>query len=499
MERLHEIQLATCSNSIAKPMLAVGCSPTVQKLVKPFGVLVLFLAVLLFFRLGGRGLNEPDEGRYANIAQEMLEPDGSWLDPRMNDLGHYDKPPLIYWTTAASFMVLGMNETSARIPSVMGACLTLAGLGWAAYRLYGHRTTLLALLIAGTSVQFWVLARFLTPDMLLTGWITLAIAAWVETRHRGGSRLWWCLQVLFWTLAWWTKATPMLVPLLGLVFYCMFDAEGRRALRPVRLVLLVLLLGSPWFIWMMQNHSELKDFFFHREMAGRLTGHVDGRKGPVYYYLLISLIAWFPWWPWALVRFWGIRKFVSQPGVAIRRIGPEGWLLATGMLVFSCVSSKLPTYTLPLLPWAALLMARALRNAGSRAIYTVAGTTSLAYLVFSLVVPHYESSFHANSSMRPLAALLHREGARELHADRYWPGLEYYWGEAVHYTRVRVPIEVHDGSDSPSEHFEDEFTTGPGQWFVHYRRQNSSPFQKWLDDPAIPKTTLGDFIVGPLR
>jgi hypothetical protein len=43
------------------------------------------VAGLLLFRLGDRGLNEPDEGRYTNIALGMLEPGKSILDPRMSD------------------------------------------------------------------------------------------------------------------------------------------------------------------------------------------------------------------------------------------------------------------------------------------------------------------------------------------------------------------------------------------------------------------------------
>ena len=61
---------------------------------RQWALLLLALAFLLLFRLGDRGLNEPDEGRYANIALEMLEPEHSIWEPRMSDFGHSDKPPL---------------------------------------------------------------------------------------------------------------------------------------------------------------------------------------------------------------------------------------------------------------------------------------------------------------------------------------------------------------------------------------------------------------------
>jgi 4-amino-4-deoxy-L-arabinose transferase-like glycosyltransferase len=173
-----------------------------------WGLLCLGLLILFLFKVGDRGLNEPDEGRYADIATELLEADSSWLEPRMSDLGHYDKPPLIYWVTAISFKLLGVNEWSARLPSFLGAILTLIGLAWASWRLYNEETSWHAVIIAGTLAHLWILARFLTPDMLLTGWCTLALAAWTESRHQGGKWNWWILSALFWILAWWTKATP---------------------------------------------------------------------------------------------------------------------------------------------------------------------------------------------------------------------------------------------------------------------------------------------------
>lgn len=82
---------------------------------RPRGLLLLFgVGLILIFWFGNRGLNEPDEGRYAQVALEFLEPQAGWWDPQMSDFGHYDKPPLIYWLTALSFHWFGLNEWAAR-------------------------------------------------------------------------------------------------------------------------------------------------------------------------------------------------------------------------------------------------------------------------------------------------------------------------------------------------------------------------------------------------
>src|SRR5713101_5235504 len=81
-----------------------------------------------FFLLGSRSLNEPDEGRYAEIAREMIELN-DWLVPHLWYVPHPNKPPLTYWAVAVSISVFGQNEWAVRLP------LALAGISgvWVSY------------------------------------------------------------------------------------------------------------------------------------------------------------------------------------------------------------------------------------------------------------------------------------------------------------------------------------------------------------------------------
>jgi 4-amino-4-deoxy-L-arabinose transferase-like glycosyltransferase len=465
-----------------------------------WALLMVFLLALLLFQMGGRGLNEPDEGRYAEIAREALEPGHSWLEPRMADLGHYDKPPLIYGVTALSFRLFGLNEWAARVPSLLGALLTLAGLGWAAARLYGTRVAFLAVLISGTLLHLWALGRMLAPDMFLCGWCTLAMAAWVETRFRSAPWRWWFLQVIFWTLALWTKATPALIPLLGLTLYVYFagDAVGRRALKLPVLLPVILFLACPWFLDVVHRHPELKNFFLHRELAARVTGHIEGRHGAIYYYFLTSMIVWLPWWPLALAAL--IRGRKKNHPASWKSL--ELFVLLTGFILFSLIPSKLHTYTLPLAPWAALGMARIiLADAALSAVPVlggVVGITALIYAAMGFLVPRHESKLGPNSSLREVAEFLREHGAKGLHADRLSPSLGFYWPGDFHFTGVVPPFEIREDTGEAAKHFEASVSVQKGDWFIHYRRQVGNPFRKWLDDPKVPKKIIGDFVVGPL-
>jgi len=89
-------------------------------------LLFLLLVVSLPFLqyLGALPLIDPDEGRYAEIAREMLER-GDLITPTLNYVVYFEKPPLLYWANAASMKLFGLNEFAARLPSALCGLLTV--------------------------------------------------------------------------------------------------------------------------------------------------------------------------------------------------------------------------------------------------------------------------------------------------------------------------------------------------------------------------------------
>jgi 4-amino-4-deoxy-L-arabinose transferase-like glycosyltransferase len=515
-------------NSAANGVSTASRLVFVQPNRRFFRHLLLLLAAgfILIFWFGNRGLNEPDEGRYAQIALEFLEPQADWWDPRMSDFGHYDKPPLIYWLTALSFQWFGLNEWAARAPSMLGAFLALAGLGWAAFRLRDFETAKWSVLVCATLGQFWLLARFLTPDMLLTGWCTLAIGAWAECRHRNGAWGFWLLSLVFWTLAFWTKATAALVPLFGLVtgVWILDDVAGKKALRLGILLPSMLVLGSPWYLRMLLEHPDLVSFFFRRELVGRVMGHVDGRHGPIYYYLALSLVAWLPWWPvalyWAVRRQPSMQRWMGNWWQTAWAAGWEGWIVIVGLVVFSAISSKLPTYTLPLAPWMSVLLARSLLESRAqlppktfrRTLIATGGLFFSGLLAVTLLIPHYESRLGVNSSLRSIAKQLIERGAQLVYLDRYWHGMEFYFGEHVRYVVLHEPRESKDdrGFDDiiNDTHFcrpeqwrqTLDNDSRAGIWVVRFQRAADSPFDSLIrSSQVMEKETVGDFLLARIR
>lgn len=66
-------------------------------------VTALVLSVL-FFQLGERGLNEPDEGQFVEIGREIAVT-GDYLTPRLNGTEHFSRPSITYWPITLSLKI----------------------------------------------------------------------------------------------------------------------------------------------------------------------------------------------------------------------------------------------------------------------------------------------------------------------------------------------------------------------------------------------------------
>src|ERR1700752_2810690 len=77
--------------------------------VRGWLLVLVVLAYACAFQ-GTRPLYSPDEGRYTNVAPNMLD-NGDWLRPMLHpEVEPWAKPPLTYWSVATSFAVFGRHE-----------------------------------------------------------------------------------------------------------------------------------------------------------------------------------------------------------------------------------------------------------------------------------------------------------------------------------------------------------------------------------------------------
>lgn len=318
--------------------------------------LLLAGLVLFFFRLGTPGLMDPDEGRYAEIAREMLLLK-DWLIPHLNLLPYLEKPPLVYWLTALSFQAQGQSEWAARLPSALsalGGVFLAYGLGRA---LWGTGAGLLSALILATCGGYVAMGRLLTLDMALTLFLNLGVALGYLALRRDEGR-WWLWAYLALALGVLTKGPVALV--LAVVIWGLWAwSQGRPVLRswlhPGGLIL-VIAVALPWFLAAAWRHPDFLRFFILEQHLGRYLTKAIHHQQSYFYYLPVLLGFMLPWsWllPWALGR--------EKPGRDPDRLFLLIWA-GVVILFFSLSRGKLAPYILPALLPLALLLGQSLTD-----------------------------------------------------------------------------------------------------------------------------------------
>jgi 4-amino-4-deoxy-L-arabinose transferase-like glycosyltransferase len=145
---------------------------------------LLALSALMFLPgLGSSGRLSYHEAFVAQGAREMLD-SGVWAYPTIGGLPWLEKPPLPWWLTAAlGRLAGGIDETVARLPSVLAAALLVIGVAVAAARHYGRGIGVLAGAIQATTAWTILRGRLAEADMLLACLITWAIVAFDRMRE----------------------------------------------------------------------------------------------------------------------------------------------------------------------------------------------------------------------------------------------------------------------------------------------------------------------------
>ncbi len=321
-------------------------------------LLLMIYSLIWFGTLNYRHLIPSDEGRYAEMAREMLVT-GDWVTPRYNGYKYFEKPPLQVWATAAIFQVFGIGDWQARLWTALTGFLTILAIGFTGTRIYNARAGWLAAVVLASSPMWVISGHFNSLDMGLSAFLVAALCSLLlaQTSHNKSScRNWMWACWVFMALATLSKGViGAAIPARVFVAYSIstWDWKIWTRLRLFSGAIVFLLITAPWFILVAQRNPEFLEFFFIHEHLQRFTQDAHSRTGPIYYFvplLLIGIIPWVLQIPGALVQAWQER----------RREFSSGWLLVCWFVVifafFSMSRSKLPGYIIPIFPALALLI-----------------------------------------------------------------------------------------------------------------------------------------------
>lgn len=310
--------------------------------------------------LGRPALWEPDEGRYAEIAREMVVR-GDYVTPHNDWVPYFEKPPLVYWVTAASLKLVGRNEFAARLQAALfsiGQVVVTAALGEA---MFGATAGLLAAIALGLSPLFFAFARFATPDPALAFWITSGLAAffmasWAPHIGKGAGCLWMVAAAGMLALGTLAKGPVALVLGGGIALaWLIFQQRGRDALKIpwVACGVVYLAIVAPWFVIAARRNPGFLEFFFIHEHFQRYVVNTEHGWGPWFFIPVVIGGTW-PWFffvPLGILAIRGSDKAAARPGSL-------SFLLIWFSLIFvffSIPRSKLGEYMLPALPPLAII------------------------------------------------------------------------------------------------------------------------------------------------
>ena len=318
-------------------------------------LLTAAVAFVLLYKLGSVALFEPDEGRNAEKAREILLLN-DWITPHENFYPVLDKPIFFYWLIALFYQLFGVSEWTARLPSLLSAfgCVFLIYRFSRAY--WGRWVALWSALILVTSVEFFILGRTVIFDMPLTFCETVALLAFYEAEQSENRRRRAALCLAMYLALGAGTLIKGLVALVipGIVFFLFILLRRRwQILRRIYIIPgagVFLAVVLPWYLQAEARNPGYLNYYLWAEHFGRYTTASFDRSEPWYYFIGVALVGFFPWTlvlPWIIKNLW--RRSWDDKTVYLVL-----WV-SVPLLFFSASHSKLPHYILPIFPALSIL------------------------------------------------------------------------------------------------------------------------------------------------
>lgn len=272
------------------------------------------IACLIYLpHLGTAALWEPDEGRYAEIAREMVV-SGDYITPRDDWVRYFEKPPLVYWVTAAAIRTLGRNETAVRLPVALASIAQIAITEVLAESMFGEPAGAAAALCLALSPLFFGFSRFLTLDPFLALLVTAALAGFYAATRKtnlGAARKWLYVAALFAALGTLTKGPVALVLISATgIIYLLIERRGRELAQVPWLGcgLIVGAVNLPWFAAVSWRNPGFLSFFLIHEHVQRYAVSTEHAWGPYFFFVVVAV----GMWPWICFVPIAVREIIGR-------------------------------------------------------------------------------------------------------------------------------------------------------------------------------------------
>ncbi|MFL6312883.1 MAG: glycosyltransferase family 39 protein [Terriglobales bacterium] len=379
-----------------------------------YEIVLVIVAAIVFFGciISPPGLMDDVDAVHGQIARNMVQ-SGDWVIAHLDGVPYMEKAPLPYWLIAICYLLMGVHDWVARIPTALAAvllCFVTARYGaWA----FGRRAGFYAGLVLATSIGLFLFTRILIPDVMLTLTITICFMAFQRAMNEDGeephSRRWPALIGIALGVGVLLKGLlALLVPVGGALVYLaitrqLFSRGTWRKLRPVSTILIFLLIAAPWhvlatlrmppyFNFSMHSgpgeyHGFFWFYFFNEHLLRFLNLRYprDYNTVPRLAFWLLNLVWLFPWSAYLP----GAAKLNYKPVDRAGRTRLLALCWAGFLMLFFTFSTTQEYYSMPIYPALALLLGCAMHNQGKFITFgsrTIAVISTVAVAVIGAVL-----------------------------------------------------------------------------------------------------------------
>ena len=339
-------------------------------------LIILVSGIILFILgLGSTGLVDETPPLFAAAARAMSE-SGDWLTPKVNGIFRFDKPPLIYWLMGFFYSLPkieiwdSLGTLSARLPSSLGSLFLMLMIAdtlycWPQKGDKQFLTPIVGSLGFALSPLIIIWSRTAVSDALLTG--TLGISLLLFWRRMASENNDKCIAAwAFLGFAILTKGpVAFVLATLTITFFLIVQKDWRSLLykiNPKKGFLITILISVPWYVLeLLKEGKPFWDNFFGYHNFQRYTSVVNNHSEPIWFFLYIMILASLPFTPFLYHGiFIAFREFLKSLkescGVPNSLYTYSLCWLSAVLIFFSISATKLPSYWLPAIPAAAVLI-----------------------------------------------------------------------------------------------------------------------------------------------
>jgi len=358
--------------------------------------------------LGATGLVDETPPLFASAGRAMSQ-SGDWLTPKVNGILRFDKPPFYYWLMALFYSIPAnemwdkLGSLSARLPSALSTLILMIMIADTIFcssenSKHQMQLALIASLSFLLSPLIIIWSRTAVSDSLLCATLGVSLLSFWRKISSEDERI--CIiPWLFLAFAILTKGPVAFVIIFSTLFIFFLTHQNWKDLilkiNPGKGLLLTLLISSPWYlIQLLQKGKIFWDSFFGYHNFQRYVSVVNNHSESWWFYLFIMILASLPF---SIFLIYGI--FETLKDLFIKKqirsnttnniyIFSLCWLISV-FLFFSFSSTKLPSYWIPAIPAASILIAR------SGEILSIKNRNiSLIWLLTSLIIFGFSMAFY---------------------------------------------------------------------------------------------------------